>query len=401
MQRFQYKGKSKEGKMSSGFIEAVSKEDAATKLRSQGYFIAQLKQAPVSSTASLFQPKGKVKAKTLALICRQLTIELNTGMSLVSTLQLQEEQATDKRLKKAFEEIRLDVASGTAFTKALEKHKDIFPSVFIYLVEAGEVAGVLPEVFDRLAIYYEREDELRKKITEALMYPGIISSVATIMVFLLVFFVLPMLISNFSQFGVKPPALTQAVLDFRLVLIQYWYVAIAVLVGTFYGIRYFFSTDFGKNNAHKVLLKLPVVGELQKMVIFSRFCRTLGLLLRSGISMIQSLNIVGRLMGNVIIARGISDVRLGVEKGQGLSTPLKQAKIFPAMLVQMVSVGEETGKLEEVLVQVSEYYDREVNFAVASFTKLLEPMVMILLAVVVLFILISVYLPMMEMMTQM
>ncbi len=399
MRKFQYKAKNRLGQAVSGVYEAESREIAVDNLRQQGFFITVIKEAAQPATANLFGARGKLKAKFLALFCRQFALQLGVGLSLVRSLQLQQEQAPDIRLKKALEQIRLEVSSGTPFTKSLEKHKSLFPHVFIHLVEAGEIAGALPEVLDRLAIYYEREDELRKKVSEALMYPAIISTVAVIMVFLLVFFVLPMLIGNFASFGVQPPPLTQAVLDARLVLIQYWYVFLASIVGFVFLIKWYINTASGKLKIHRLTLILPILGALQKMVIYSRFCRTLSLMLSSGISMIQSLQILERLIDNKVIQIAISEARHGVEKGQGLSGPLANHRAFTPMLVQMFAIGEETGSLEDVLVQLADYYDREVNYAVSSFTKLLEPIVMIVLAVVVLFILLSVYLPMMQMVT--
>ncbi|NMB20059.1 MAG: type II secretion system F family protein, partial [Firmicutes bacterium] len=202
-----------------------------------------------------------------------------------------------------------------------------------------------------------------------------------------------------AGFGVETPAVTQSVLDARDWILSNWYIVAGAIVLVVLGYRYFVSTSGGRMIRDKVKLKFPVLGGIQQMVVFSRFCRTLSLLLRSGIAMIQSLQILERLMDNVVAQRALAGARLGVERGQGLSEPLGEHKVFPIMLVQMVAVGEETGSLETVLVQLADYYDREVNFLVASFTKLIEPVVMIVLAVVVLFILISVYLPMMQMVT--
>lgn len=401
MKKFRYKGKNREGAAVSGFLEGETRTQVASKLRQQGYYVTYLREVKESPTLAYLKTRGgRLKPKHLALFCRQFSVELAAGLSLVNSLQLLGEQAPDKRLQVALEQIRLDVASGSSLTKAIEKHASLFPTVFLALVEAGEIAGALPEVLDRLAMYYEREDELRKKVSEALMYPGIITSVAIVMVLILLFFVLPMLVDNFSQFGVEPPALTQAILGFRLWIIEYWYLAGGIVLAFVGAIKGFGKTPNGRYHYDNLGLMIPVVGSLRKMVIFSRFSRTLGLLLQSGISMVQSLQILNRLVDNVVVSKALSEAKLGIERGQGLSAPLEQHKVFPSMLVQMIDVGEETGNLETILAQIAEYYDREVNFAVGSFTKLLEPVVMLILAVIVLLILISVYLPMMEMVTQ-
>ena len=397
MIRYAYTGRSRSGKAVKGFIEAENEGEARTQLRQEGYIVTSLKAA--REPIALFQKRVKLKAKHLALFCRQFAIMLSTGLSLVRALGLLEEQAAEPGFSKVLQSIRLDVASGTAFTRTLEKHRDVFPHVFIHLVEAGEVSGTMPEVLERLATYYEREDELRKKISEALMYPAIITSVSFVMVIVLLFVVLPMLVKNFAGFGVETPAITLAVLNSRDWMVSHWYVVVGLIAALIMGWRYWVRTKPGRWMRDSVLLSVPVLGEMQKMVIFSRFCRTLALLLNSGIAMIPTLQILERLMDNVVVKKALEEARHGVERGEGISQPLGNHKVFPAMLVQMVAVGEETGNLETVLVQLADYYDREVNFTVASFTKLLEPAVMLVLAVVVLFILISVYLPMMQMVT--
>lgn len=397
MKRFAYVGRTRGGKTVEGFVEAENEMAAASELRKEGYFVTSLKQ--VKEPTSLFQKRVKLEAKHLALFCRQFAIMLGTGLSLVKTIELLEAQQENVGFAKILQEIRLDVASGVDFTRALEKHRSVFPHVFIHLVEAGEVSGTLPEVFDRLAIYYEREDELRKKISEALMYPSIIVAVSGLMIVVLLFVVLPMLVENFAGFGVETPAITVAVLNARDWMVRRWYIVLGIIFSIIFGLRAWIKTASGRLVRDSLLLNLPIIGEMQKMMIFSRFARTLSLLLNSGIAMIPTLQILERLMDNVVIKKAVQEATLGVERGQGIAAPLGQHKVFPVMLVQMVSVGEETGNLETVLVQLADYYDREVNFAVASFTKILEPIIMLVLAVVVLFILISVYLPMMQMVT--
>lgn len=397
MKRFSFTGRTGSGETVKSFIQAENETAAAQELRRQGYFVTNLKETKESS--SLFRKRVRLKPKFLALFCRQFAIMLGTGLTVVKTLELLEAQAEEPGFARILHSIRLDVASGTGFTKALEKHRDVFPHVFIYLVEAGEVTGSLPEILDRLAVYYEREDELRKKISEALMYPLIISSVAIVMVFVLLFVVLPMLVENFAGFGVEIPGITVTVLGARDWMVQYWYIVLALIAALVLAVRFYVQTRQGRFVKDSLALGIPIMGEMQKMIIFSRFCRTLGLLLNAGIAMIPTLAILERLMDNAVIKRAVQGATAGVERGEGISAPLVHHKVFPPMLVQMVAVGEETGNLETVLVQLADYYDREVNFAVASFTKALEPIIMLVLAIVVLFILISIYLPMMQMVT--
>lgn len=402
MAKYIYRARDLQGKQIRGTYEGESQDAVLTALKSRGLIVTQIQEAPQSAFSSLSRPVSRkpVKAKILAILARQFAIQLEAGVSLIASLQLLEEQSLDKRLTEALRTIRLDIASGSSFTDAINKHRSVFPHEFIHLVEAGELAGELPAVFNQLAAYYEKEDELAKKVSEALMYPAIVATVAVIMVFVLIFFVLPMLIGNFTAFGVQPPKITQLVLDFRNFTVEYWYFVLALLTALIILVAFYFRTEHGKALKDRINLRLPVIGNLNRMVIFSRFCRVMGMLLNSGISMVKALEIVERLIANRIVNQALRDARQAVEKGQGLTEPLKRHPVSPAMLVQMVAVGEETGNLERTLIHLSNYYDNEVNYAVGSFTKVLEPLVMLVLAVVVTFIVISVYLPMMQMITQ-
>lgn len=400
MSRYAYKGKSRDGLGVKGIIEVADRETAISKLREKGYYITSLREASQPTGRKLLEPRGKLKAKHLALLCRQFSVMLGAGSSLVRSLQLLETQSQDPRLQRALGQIRLDVASGSSFTKSLEKHTELFPHVFIYLIEAGELAGALPEVLERLADYYEREDELIKKISEALTYPCVVAAVALAMVFIILFFVLPMLVTNFAAYGIEPPAMTKAILSGRDWLMHSWYFVLLGILLVVLVVKKYVGTPRGRFQKDALLLRLPVAGKLQEMVIFSRFSRTLALLLSSGVSMYQSLDILGRIVNNSVINSCIDEARLGVERGQGLSGPLRGHQVFPPIMVEMIAVAEETGNLESILVQLAEFYDREVNFAMSRATSLLEPIIMLVLAVVVLFILLSVYLPIMEMVTQ-
>ncbi|HKM18056.1 MAG TPA: type II secretion system F family protein [Limnochordia bacterium] len=400
MGKFVYKARNPRGKLVRGVVESDSREEALADLRVRGLQVTQIQAAPQSSLSQIVNrtaSRKPLKSKVLALLARQLAIQLEAGVSLISSLQLLEEQSQDQRLTKALYTIRLDIASGSSFTSAIAKHRTLFPHEFIHLVEAGELAGELPTVFDHLAAYYEKMDELQKKVSEALMYPAIVGSVAVVMIFILIYFILPMLITNFTAVGAQPPKITQMVLDFRSFTVEYWYLVIGILAAVIIAASVYLRTEHGQYLKDKISLRLPVVGNLRKMVVFSRFCRTMSILLNSGISMIKALEVVERLIGNRIVNQALRDARFAVEKGQGLTEPLKQHSVFPKMLVQMVAVGEETGNLEKTLIHLSNYYDNEVNYAVSSLTKILEPAVMLVLAVVVAFIVISVYLPMMQM----
>lgn len=401
--KFLYKARNKQGKLASGSLDGDSQAQVVETLRDQGLYVVKIKEAPKSTFSQIsaaVSKKKPVRLKFLSILARQFSIQLESGVSLVMSLQLLEDQVDDERLAKALNVIRLDVSSGMSFTNAINKHKDVFPHEFIHLVEAGEISGQLPAIFDQLAVYYEREDELRKKITEALMYPMVIGAVAFVVVLALLFFVLPMLINNFSSFGVEIPRMTQVVMSGRDLVVAYWYVFLVGIIGLIFLIKWYLQTPLGEKQKDFLALKMPVIGELNLMVILSRFSRVLGLLLSSGISMVKSLEIVERLVENVVIRKALSESRAAVERGEGLTEPMKQTKQFPTMLIQMIAIGEETGNLERALNHLSNYYDKEVNFAVAAFTKLLEPMMMLILGVVVMFILISVFMPMMQMISQ-
>lgn len=398
MSKFMYKARDSQGKLVKGSIDMDSKEEVLASLRSKGLIVTQLKAVSQNKLSFAVTSRKTVKNKLLALLARQLAIQLEAGVSLIASLQILAEQSQDKRLAQALDTIRLDISSGSSLTSAISKHKTIFPHEFIHLVEAGELAGELPTVFNQLATYYEKMDELQKKVSQAMLYPMLIGVVAVIVVFVLIYLVLPMLSNNFASLGVQLPVITQKVLDFRQFTIKYWYYIMFIIILCSIMIHIYSKTDHGRYLRARITLSLPIIGNLTKMVIFSRFCRVLSMLLNSGISMVRALRIVERLIDNRVINPALHEARLAVEKGQGLTEPLRRHSVFPAMLVQMIAVGEETGNLDKTLVHLANYYDGEVNYAVTALTKVLEPLVILVLAVVVCFIVMSVYLPMMQMM---
>ena len=369
MKKFVYKARNRTGGVIQGSIVVEDRNEAIEKLREQGLLIVNVRESKNQEISLRFK-KTTIKPKNLAILCRQFAIQLQAGLSLVDSLNLLQELAGDKKLQAALEDVRLEVASGASLTKALEKHKNIFPHVFIYMIEAGELIGALPEVLERLAIYYEREDELRKKTTEALMYPGIIFGFTSVITILILFVVLPNLLKNFLAFGVEPPLVTRIVLNVRDWVVNNIFYLVTGFILFYIAIKWYFSTKIGKYVKDGISLKIPLIGNVLKMVILSRFCRTMSLLMRSGISMIQSLEILERLIDNSVIKRVLQEARMDVQSGQAFANRFSESKIFHAMFIQMVAIGEETGSLETTLAHLSDFYDREVNFLVGNLTRL-------------------------------
>ncbi len=393
---FDFKVRDNMGRLVVGTLEGDNEMAVVTKLVNDGYFIISVtpRKEEEPPFAWLSKKKSRLKAKSLAIFCRQFSIMLKTGLSVVACLKILSEETSHKELKGGLEEIRKDVISGSSLTSAMGRYPNLFPKLFVYMMEVGEATGNLQVILERLAEYYEREDAIRRKIQEATMYPIMIAVVAVIVTITLVFFVLPKFILIYKDLGIQLPLPTRIVLGLQSIVANYWFVGVALLALLYFAFKKFASTERGTRWIDKQLLRIPVIGGFVEKVIVSRFSRTLSLLVNSGIPMIDSLDIVKNVVVNTVISNGVLIVKEGVIRGQGITEPLRRANIFPSMLIQMIAVGEETGTLDVVLDQVADFYDLEVDHGVRTLTLFIEPIVILLLAVVVVFIAASVLTPM-------
>lgn len=402
-QLYAYQVRDRTGKSRQGVLEAESRDEAAEKLRSEGYYITSLRERKGRKallSLSLTGGKGRIKFASLMLLCRQLSTMVAAGVPVVAALQLLEGQLPDRRLRASLSRVRRSVSGGTSVAEAL-REEGVFPRLFVNMVETGEETGNLDVVLQRLADYYENEDRLRKGVKQAMMYPAVVSTIAFVMVLVILFFVLPTFVDMFSGMGVELPLITRIVIMVRDFIVQNFLFLCGGVLALVLAFVYVRSTERGRLVLGRLILKLPIAGGIVSRVAFSRFSRTFGLLLASGIPVVRSLEIVKRVVANAAIERDLEELRSAVEGGGGMATSLKKARTFPPMLRQMIEVGEETGSLDTVLEHVAAYYDREVDNTVKNLTSLIEPVIMAVLALVVLVIALSVVLPMFQMTTSM
>jgi len=289
--------------------------------------------------------------------------------------------------------VRQDVKGGMSLADALSKHPQVFSKLYVNMVRAAEVGGILDQILDRLAQFLEKELEIRQKIKSAMMYPVLVLIFSMVMVFALFTFVLPRFKEIFASMNVKMPPATQLLFNLSDYAVAYWYIPPALLVGAFVFIKQYGKNPKGRYRIDLVKLRLPIIGDLVLKMSISRFARTFGVLIASGVSMMRSLEIVAETAGNSVLATAIDNARNGVREGQKLSTPLGASGLFPTMVTHMIDVGEETGRLSDMLVKVSDFYEKEVDATVKGLTSMIEPMLIIFLGVVVGFIAISVMTP--------
>lgn len=398
---YQYRGWDRFGKPVRGTVEVEDSQDldrVAWRLRIQGLFVTSLEpmreQAPFFSLS--FSRTRPLKPKELAVFCRQFAIMLSTGMSVVAALRVLAPQQQKDGVRRALERVIRRVSGGGHLSAAFRRTRGIFPRVFVDMLEVGEKTGNLPEVLERLSVFYEREAKMRGDIRQAMMYPTVVLAFAVVAVGAILFIVLPIFADMFADFGAELPWITRAVLGVRDTIARYYMIIVPSVVLVAWGGGRWLNTEAGRMMTDGLALRLPIVGALVSRIIFSRFARTLSLLFSSGISMGESLASCQRVVGNRVVARDIAKARDEMQQGRGLAEPLRESKVFPPMLVEMINVGEETGDLDKVLSQVSNFYDQEVEQTVAALSSVLEPIIMVFLAVIVAIVLASVFLPMFQ-----
>jgi type IV pilus assembly protein PilC len=393
---YKWEGKTSKGITKKGETEAPSEAAIRIHLRQQN--IIPTKIVPKGREIKISLPLGrKVKQRPIAVFTRQLATMINAGLPLVESLEILSSQQENKLFKKIIREIREDVEGGGTFAGALKKHPLTFSELYTNLVVAGEEGGILDNILIRLASYIEKAEALKKKVKSALIYPGVIVSVAVIVVMVLMIFVVPVFESMFKQAGQTLPLPTLIVLAISKLIKKYIIFIIPGLILLAYLFRRFYRTNTGKTLVDRILLKLPVFGLLFKKISVARFSRTLGTLVSSGVPILDGLNIVSKTAGNKTIETAILNARNSIREGETIAIPLGRSGIFPPMVIQMISVGESTGALDSMLSKIADFYEEEVDVAVSGLTSLLEPFLMIFLGVVIGGVVISMYLPIFHM----
>ena len=399
MPSFAYQAKDSTGRSVNGIIEAENERVLRAKLREMNYFVTGISEKSGSFLqADIGKMFGKIRGvseQALVVFSRQFATMINAGLAMVRCLDVLSVQTEDKNLKDVIVTVRKEVEGGSTLANALGKFPKVFSQLFINMVRAGELGGILDEVLNRLATFLEKDFNLKKKVKSAMTYPVVILVVATLIMFFLVTFIMPTFVQLFIGMNMKLPWPTKIMIAVTNGA-RNWIVDLAVvaLIVVFLILfRRYVSTPTGKLQYDRFKLKLPVFGMLIRKVAVSRFCRTLGALLQSGVPIMQALEIVGKASGNEVIAQTVQRVRESVREGESIALPLQLSGIFPPLVTQMVAVGEETGNLDGMLAKISDFYDTEVEYMLASLTSLLEPLLILCMGFVVGFIVISVFLP--------
>lgn len=396
MQVFNYSVKDREGKTSRGMIEAESEGKAIEHFQKEGLIILSIKATKKKIEV---QAKGKVKTDDLVIFSRQFTTLIESGIPVVECLSILQDQTENPYFKGVISLILKDVREGSALSDALGKHKRVFPDIYLSMVEAAEASGNLPDILDRVSVYLEKSSALKKKVTSALYYPVIIILMSIAITGFLVVKVIPTFKDIFSTLGGELPLPTKILISFSDAVRTKETAAlmIAVVVGGVFIFKTYIKTSAGARKFDRLLLKLPVVGELLRKMAIAKFARTFSTLVKSGVSIIKCLDIVGRTSGNKIIEDAVMEAKIAIQEGQPISVPLEKTGVFPVMVTKMVAVGEKSGRLEEMLSKIAQFYEEQTDAMVAGLASLIEPLVIAFLGIIVGGIVVALFLPIIKM----
>ncbi len=394
---YSYTFRDASGGIQKGTADAESEEILRKRFEEQGFTITELAMIKAKSPKS--KQYGKVKLNDLSVFCRQFSTMVDAGVSLVRCLDVLGSQTANPRLKKVLSDVGERVEGGESLSRAMQRHPKTFSNLFIGLVKAGEVGGVLEESLQRLSGFLEKDVELRRKVKAAMTYPALIAIMATGIVIFLVTWFVPQWAAILTDLGLKAkdlPAPTQFLIDISNAIKYSWYFVITGIVVLIFAYRLFVSTRFGRRVADRVRLKLPVFGKLHHKVCMARFSRTMGTLLTSGVPILQAMETVAGTVGNSIMADALMEARARIREGDRIGDPLEQSRLFPPMVVHMIGVGEESGSLDFMLQKIADFYEGEVEAALASLTSAIEPIMIVSLGFIVGFIVIAMFLPLVD-----
>jgi len=393
MATFIWQAKNKQGAVQSGEIEAPNREIATAILRRKGLVDVKTKKKPIE--INLFPEK--VDDKDISVFFRQLSTMINAGLPLVQCFELAERGTEKKSMVKLLGDVRQSLEGGNPLGETMRKFPDEFDRLTCALVEAGEQGGILDTILLRLCLYKEKALSLKAKIKSAMVYPIAILVVSFIVTSILMIFVIPVFSEMFSDLGGELPLPTQIAMSISDIFVNFWYVVVGAPIALVFGVRAIYQTPKGRYQLDKLLLSLPVLGDVLRKASVARFCRTFSTLSAAGVPILESLDTVAETAGNVVIEKVILSSKESISQGQTLTAPLEASKIFPIMVTQMISIGEQTGSLEEMLGKIADFYEEEVDTAVDNMQQLMEPIIMAFLGVVIGGLVISMYLPIFQM----
>jgi type IV pilus assembly protein PilC len=394
---FVYRGHSSSGAVA-GEVEADTRPAAQAALRTKGILATRLQEKKAKAAAAK-KIGGKVKDKDLAIFTRQFSVMIDSGLPIAQALNILAEQSEAKALRDCTGVIAKEIESGSTLAEAFRKYPKVFSDLFTNLIEAGESGGVLDVVLQRLAGYIEKAAALKSKVKSAMVYPITIISVAMLVVFFMMVFIIPTFAKMFKELKQDLPLPTMIVIGLSDFVIAYWWLMAAGIFAFVFAFKKYYATDRGSMMIDTWALKVPVVGMLIRKVAVARFTRTLGTLISSGVAILEALRITARSAGNRVVEKAVMNARTAVAGGRNLAEPLRQAPVFPPMVVHMISVGETTGALDAMLSKIADFYEQEVDDAVGALTSLLEPMMIVFLGVCVGGIVVAMYMPIFKMVT--
>jgi type IV pilus assembly protein PilC len=397
MPKYAWEGRVPQGGFRKGELEGPNEMAVRAYLRQQQIIPTKIVKKATEIKITLPFMKGRVKKKSLAIFTRQLATMIDAGLPLVQSLDILGQQAEEETFQEIIKTVKNEVEAGATLAAALQKHPRVFDDMYVNLVVAAEEAGTLDVILSRLATHIEKMEELKKKIRSALVYPAMIVTVAIGVTIILMVFVVPVFEKLFAGIGSTLPLPTRVVIAVSNIFKRYLPIVIAIVVVLVIVLRRYYKTENGKRQVDDLMLKLPIFGELIRKVAIARFARTLGTLVSSGVPILEALNIVAGASGNKVVEEAILRGRISISEGQTISEPLAQSGVFPVMVTQMIAVGETTGSLELMLNKVADFYESEVDTAVATLSSMLEPVLMIFLGVIVGGLVISMYLPIFKM----
>lgn len=397
METFSYKAVDASGKDVKGAVEAESRDEAARKIKEQGFTpVSIAKQGTLDKDVNVsFLGKKKIPARDMSVFCRQFSSILKAGVSVINALEMLSEQTENKKLQEAIKRTQDSVEKGETLSDSMKQNEE-FPSILVDMVKAGEASGSLEISLTRMAIQFEKDAKLKGVVKKAMMYPIVLLCVMIGVIIVMLTFVIPSFMTMFEDLDSELPVTTKAILAMSNSLKHYWFIYIIVVVGIVVAVQMYKRTDAGRHNLDKLKLKIPVFGILQTKSACASFARTMSTLLQAGMPMIDALEISASTMKNVLFYDGLEKVKNGVSLGLPLSNQLKSTGLFPAMVVHMVGIGEETGNVEEMLTNSAVYYEEEVEVQTQTLTSLMEPIIIVLMALVVVMLILAIYQPMIQ-----
>ncbi len=391
MPTFAYTARTLGGELKSATMDAASRDDVVAQLKRQRLIIVKVDQERAKKRP------GRIKTRDIVIFTRQFSTMINAGLPLVQALDILSKQSENKALQEVTRQVVYDVESGNTVADALRKHPKAFTELYVNMVAAGEAGGILDTILMRLATFLEKNDALVGKVKSAMIYPGVIMSVAAIAIMVLLIFVIPVFENMFASVNLALPLPTRIVIAASAFLTGYWWAVAAGVFLTITSIRKYYKTSDGQLKIDTLLLKIPVLGDLLRKSAVSRFTRTLGTLISSGVSILDGLEITAKTAGNRVIHDAIMESRASIAGGDTISAPLQKSAVFPPMVISMIAVGEQTGGLDEMLTKIADFYDTEVDTAVSGLLSLMEPVMIVFLGVVVGGMVVAMYLPIFDM----